>query len=100
MKVSTPTVITSAAPVSDRKKPKGAITAFNYYAMMERRAVSEECFDERLTNNALNMLLGQRWKTMTKEEKAPYQQFADADRVRYKKVSASNTCAHLHFHSC
>lgn len=70
-----------AADNKRRKKPKGAITAFNYFSMMERGAVTAQSPDR--ATNEVNALLGRLWKNMTKAQRAPYQHHADADRQRY-----------------
>jgi len=69
----------------DAAKPKGVMTAFNYYAKHARKLVYEE-YDNALPNNDLNKILGRRWKELSEDEKAPFLEEAEGDRKRYQEV--------------
>lgn len=42
----------------------------------------------KMSNNELNQIIGQRWKEMSAEDKLPYLQLAEPDKLRYREVFA------------
>lgn len=72
-------------------KPKGAITAFNYYMMNERKKLPEQT----LSNKELTVLMGKKWKSMTKQDKTAFEQAATKDKLRYQKVSLPPSCSQV-----
>lgn len=90
LQVCTPSQLAAVAPAKARKRPKRAITAFNLFSVLERQRISDEC-TKKPTNNELNKIIGDRWRSMTKEEKAVYSNNAEAkaDKARYAKVCCS-----------
>jgi hypothetical protein len=82
LQVCRPSALTATNSVSEKKKPKGVITGFNFFAMNQRKEVLNQC-KYKPSNNELNAMLGQQWKTMTKLDRQQYALLADRDRLRY-----------------
>lgn len=72
--------------------PKAPRSAYNFFVKENRGKVLEEC--EGLKNTEVMAELGARWKALSDVEKAPYVEFAAADRVRHanesKAISATS----------
>eukprot|EP00981_Chlorochromonas_danica_P001112 scaffold247_cov172-Ochromonas_danica.AAC.27 len=86
VRVAAPSTLVKGGSNNDngKKRPKGPITAFNFFAMMARTAALQECNDN-ISNNELNTVLGQKWKMMSSDQKAPYVVLAESDRIRYEQ---------------
>jgi hypothetical protein len=71
----------------DPKRPKGYISAFNFFAKDMRAQILKEQPDlggkGQSKNNAINLLVGTRWKQLPAESKRPYEDKAVQDKVRY-----------------
>jgi len=67
----------------DPNAPKRALSAFFWFSGDERPKVRKESPELGVGDVAKEM--GARWKVITPEEKARYQQMADKDKARYAK---------------
>ncbi|PNW88436.1 hypothetical protein CHLRE_01g029450v5 [Chlamydomonas reinhardtii] len=75
-----------AKPKKERKKkdpnaPKKNLSAFMYFSNSNRDKVKAE--NPGIAFGEVGKLLGERWKAMSAEEKAPYDEMAAKDKVRY-----------------
>lgn len=69
-----------------RKKPTGpkkAVTSFMYYAKDARAQIKAD--NPEASFAAIGKLLGEAWRALTPEEKAPYVKLNEADKARYLK---------------
>lgn len=83
-KPKTPTVHQS------KKKPKGYISAFNFFAVRARHYLGHEF--KNMTNNEINKYVGQLWKKIPETDRAIFHNLAHQDKIRYlKEVHAYNT---------
>ena len=67
----------------DPNKPKRATTAFFAYANEIRNAVREEHPTAKMGD--VSKIIGERWRAMDSEEKAPYLAIAAEDKERYDR---------------
>jgi len=65
------------------KGPKRALSSYMFYSADVRPQFKEEYPDAQLGD--LSKLMGAKWKTLSKEEKSPYEKSAKEDKVRYEK---------------
>jgi hypothetical protein len=69
------------------KKPKDApkryLSAYNIFFSEERRRVHAES-DQRIGFSGLGKVIGQRWTTLTDEQREPYEIMAEKDIGRYR----------------
>ena len=65
------------------KGPKRAVSSYMFYSSDVRPQFKEEYPDAQLGD--LSKLMGAKWKTLSKEEKSPYEKSAKEDKVRYEK---------------
>ncbi|GAB4822634.1 hypothetical protein N2152v2_009680 [Parachlorella kessleri] len=70
----------AALPPPPREKPKGARTAYMFYASAVREQVKRE--NPRVSAAQVTKLIGERWKALGKAARRPYQEQADQDKVR------------------
>ncbi|KAG2487533.1 hypothetical protein HYH03_013813 [Edaphochlamys debaryana] len=79
-----------AAPAKkERKKkdpnaPKKNLSAFMYFSNTSRDKVKQE--NPGIAFGEVGKLLGERWKAMGAEEKAPFEEMAAKDKVRYAEA--------------
>lgn len=66
----------------DKNAPKGATTSYMFYVAANRATLKSEHPD--LSFGELAKLLGEKWKTLSSEEKQPYEEQALQDKERYK----------------
>jgi hypothetical protein len=70
------------------KKPKNApkryLSAYNLFFSEERRRVHAES-DQRIGFSGLGKMIGQRWTTLTHEQREPYYTMAEKDIGRYRE---------------
>ena len=65
------------------KGPKRGLSAYMYYTADVRAKFKEENPDAKLGD--LAKLMGAKWKTLSAEDKAPYEEKAKEDKARYEK---------------
>jgi len=65
-------------------KPKGYISAFNFYLKAVREDMRK--MHPNLKNNDINAIIGKTWAELSKEEKNKYELQAQEDKVRYLKA--------------
>ena len=65
------------------KGPKRGLSAYMYYTADVRPKFKEENPDAKMTD--LTKLMGAKWKTLSDEDKAPYEEKAKEDKARYEK---------------
>ena len=70
-------------PKKDPNKPKKGNSAWIFFTNDMREKVKGENPDAKTTE--LTTIMSPLWKALTDEEKKPYQEMADADKVRYEK---------------
>ncbi|KAL1927345.1 hypothetical protein VTP01DRAFT_3974 [Rhizomucor pusillus] len=77
----------------DKSGPKRGLSAYMFFSQEQRPKVKEENPDANF--GAIGKILGERWKNMTDEEKAPYNAKAEEDKKRYEaeKAAASEQAA-------
>jgi hypothetical protein len=70
------------------KKPKDApkryLSAYNYFFSNERQRINAES-DERAGFSRLGKIIGQRWKSLTDNQRQPYEIMAEKDIDRYRE---------------
>jgi hypothetical protein len=70
------------------KKPKDApkryLSAYNLFFSKERQRVHEEA-GQRIGFSELGKIIGQRWSTLTDEQREPYYTMAEKDMCRYRE---------------
>eukprot|EP00056_Hartaetosiga_gracilis_P011540 m.175620 g.175620 ORF g.175620 m.175620 type:complete len:228 (+) comp13518_c3_seq13:714-1397(+) len=67
----------------DPNKPKGALTPYMCFSKSVRPAIMKDNPTAKVTIVA--KMIGQKWRQLTDEEKAPYNDLARQDRERYKR---------------
>ncbi|GIL44113.1 hypothetical protein Vafri_1648 [Volvox africanus] len=70
--------------VKDPNAPKKNLTAFMYFSNSNREKVKAE--NPGIAFGEVGKMLGERWKGMSLDEKAPYEQMAAKDKVRYAEA--------------
>lgn len=70
----------------DPNAPKKAMTGFMFFSQVERENLKKS--DPGMSFTDVGRTLGERWKKMSAEEKAPYETKARADKERYKEAMA------------
>jgi hypothetical protein len=70
------------------KKPKDApkryLSAYNYFFSNERKRMHAES-DERAEFERLGKIIGQRWRSLTDDQRRPYEIMAEKDIDRYRE---------------
>ena len=85
-RVGSTTPVARARLVKDKNRPKRATSAYVYFATSIRDELLAENPDVRKSSlGALAKLTGARWATLTGEEKRPFQDQFEDDKVRYYK---------------
>ncbi len=75
----------------DPQKPRGYISAFNFFLQDQRSRAYNENEEEIEAagpkpsdrNNAINKILGKMWKELSPSERATYDEMATSDKRRY-----------------
>jgi len=67
----------------DPDAPKRSLSAYMFFANENRDIVRAE--NPGITFGQVGKLLGEKWKALSAEDKAPYESKADADKRRYEK---------------
>jgi hypothetical protein len=99
-KAAAPTKVAKSAgkkPRADKKTkkakdpnaPKKALSAYMFFATENRAAIKAE--NPNLTFGELAKAVGDKWKTMSDEDKKPYTDKATADKARYEREKAAYT---------
>lgn len=70
----------------DPNAPKKAMTGFMFFSQVERENLKKS--DPGMGFTDVGRTLGERWKKMSAEEKAPYETKAKADKERYNAAMA------------
>lgn len=70
----------------DPNAPKRAMTGFMFFSQVERENLKKS--DPGMAFTDVGRTLGERWKKMSVEEKAPYESKAKADKERYMEAMA------------
>ena len=65
------------------KGPKRGLSAYMYYTADVRPKFKEENPDAKMTD--LTKLMAAKWKTLSAEDKVPYEEKAKEDKARYEK---------------
>ncbi|KAL1968320.1 hypothetical protein VTN77DRAFT_1849 [Rasamsonia byssochlamydoides] len=82
---------TKARGVEKKKKdpnaPKRGLSAYMFFANEQREAVREQ--NPGISFGQVGKLLGERWKSLTEEQRRPYEEKAAADKKRYEDEKAS-----------
>ncbi|GAB4814016.1 hypothetical protein N2152v2_001062 [Parachlorella kessleri] len=71
----------------DPNAPKRGLTAYILYSNAVRDEVKKENPEAKM--GELSKIIGEKWKGLTDEEKAPFQKKAEADKERYAKEKAA-----------
>ena len=78
-------------------KPKGYLAAFNLFVQAVRASLVRERDMKKLTNNEVNKVLGARWAQLADADKAPYEERARRDKIRYmNEIREYNANAYEH----
>eukprot|EP00252_Welwitschia_mirabilis_P021283 TRINITY_DN5415_c0_g1_i1.p1 TRINITY_DN5415_c0_g1~~TRINITY_DN5415_c0_g1_i1.p1 ORF type:complete len:652 (+),score=167.25 TRINITY_DN5415_c0_g1_i1:276-2231(+) len=70
----------------DPNAPKRAMSGFMFFSQVERENLRKN--NPGMSFTDVGRTLGERWKKMSAEEKAPFEQKAKADQKRYKEAMA------------
>ncbi|KAJ1902683.1 Non-histone chromosomal protein 6 [Coemansia sp. IMI 209127] len=70
----------------DPNAPKRALSAYMFFSQANRATVREQ--NPEVSFGAIGKLLGEKWKKLTENDKAPYTKQAENDKVRYAKDKA------------
>ncbi|ODQ81715.1 hypothetical protein BABINDRAFT_6375 [Babjeviella inositovora NRRL Y-12698] len=70
----------------DPNAPKRSLSAYMFFANENRDIVRAE--NPGVTFGQLGKLLGEKWKSLTPEDKTPYDQKAEKDKKRYEVQKA------------
>lgn len=79
-------VIISGKP--QQLAPKRAVSSFLCYRKAVWNQVMNEQANSGLTRDDICKAIGEKWKTLTAEEKRPYEEMAEMDRIRYWREKA------------
>lgn len=80
---------TESSSLAAMKKPKGYISAFNFFAIRARHYLNKEL--KNMSNNDINKYVGALWKRMSADDKAVFNRLAEEDKIRYlREVNAYN----------
>ncbi|KAI9025093.1 high mobility group box domain-containing protein [Phycomyces nitens] len=71
----------------DPSAPKRGLSAYMFFSQDQRQQVKEE--NPEATFGSIGKLLGEKWKSMTDEDKKPYIAKAEADKKRYESEKAA-----------
>ncbi|CDS03600.1 hypothetical protein LRAMOSA01002 [Lichtheimia ramosa] len=71
----------------DKTGPKRGLSAYMFFSQEMRPKVKEENPDASF--GTLGKILGEKWKAMSDEEKAPYTAKAEEDKKRYEAEKAA-----------
>eukprot|EP00954_Amorphochlora_amoebiformis_P008945 695293-Amorphochlora_amoeboformis.AAC.1 len=67
----------------DKNAPKIAGTAYSFFAKEHRKKISNENPEAKFAE--ISKMLGQKWKSLSVEEKKPFGELSAEDKLRYKK---------------
>mmetsp|Transcript_7512 Transcript_7512/g.11377 ORF Transcript_7512/g.11377 Transcript_7512/m.11377 type:complete len:481 (+) Transcript_7512:90-1532(+) len=67
----------------DPSAPKNPLSAYLFFVVKQRSDMSKS--DSELTFAEMAKKIGRKWREMTSEEKRPYVQLAEFDKMRYEK---------------
>ncbi|CAI5759276.1 unnamed protein product [Candida verbasci] len=70
----------------DPEAPKRSLSAYMFFANENRDIVRAE--NPGISFGQVGKVLGDKWKALSDDDKAPYQSKADADKKRYEKEKA------------
>lgn len=76
----------SSRKKKDPNAPKRSLSAYMFFANENRDIVRAE--HPGITFGQVGKFLGDKWKSMTAEDKEPYESKAAADKKRYEKEKA------------
>lgn len=71
----------------DPNAPKRSLSAYMFFANENRDIVRSE--NPGISFGGVGKLLGEKWKALTPEGKAPYESKAEADKKRYEEEKAN-----------
>ena len=69
--------------MNKEKKPKNARSAYIFYQQEQYKILKQD--NPTLKMGELSKLIGAQWKSLSEQEKSPYVQLADKDKVRAQK---------------
>jgi hypothetical protein len=75
----------------DPNAPKRALSAYMYFANEQRDTVRSE--NPGVSFGQIGKLLGEKWKSLTETDKAPYEGKATQDKKRYEEEKAAYTAS-------
>lgn len=104
--ITSSTALTSHRTHHDPKRPKGYISAYNFYVMKQRNSISTDLPNLSVCNvytrivynlcyisvhtivqhNEVNRILGELWANLSPSQREVYEEYARKDKVRYWKV--------------
>eukprot|EP01128_Nolandella_sp_AFSM9_P012839 TRINITY_DN9675_c0_g1_i1.p1 TRINITY_DN9675_c0_g1~~TRINITY_DN9675_c0_g1_i1.p1 ORF type:complete len:414 (+),score=80.55 TRINITY_DN9675_c0_g1_i1:22-1242(+) len=74
----------SSSPKTEMKKgPKKPLSAYLFFSMQSRESLKQEY--PSLGFGELMKMVGNQWKTLSEEEKVPFQEMAANDKLRYQR---------------
>ncbi|KAI8088028.1 high mobility group box domain-containing protein [Gilbertella persicaria] len=71
----------------DPNAPKRGLSAYMYFSQEQRQSVKDA--NPGVTFGQIGKLLGEKWKSMSDEEKKPYNEKAAKDKERYEQEKAA-----------
>ncbi|KAI9314175.1 high mobility group box domain-containing protein [Dichotomocladium elegans] len=71
----------------EKTGPKRGLSAYMFFSQDQRPKVKEENPDASF--GSIGKILGEKWKNMSEQEKAPYVAKAEADKKRYEAEKAA-----------
>jgi len=75
----------------DPNAPRRGLSAYMFFANEQREIVREE--NPGIKFGDVGKMLGQRWKNLPEDDKAPYEAKAAADKKRYEDEKAAYNAA-------
>ncbi|KAG2228050.1 hypothetical protein INT45_012074 [Circinella minor] len=70
----------------DPNAPKRGLSAYMFFSQAQRTNVQQENPDAAF--GQIGKILGERWKSMSEDDKQPYKDKAEADKKRYEAEKA------------
>ena len=95
-------IISMAKTSKDPNKPKGRMSAYNYFIKEEREQMrkTEESLSKDMNNQekppqmtlqTFSRACAEKWKNLSESEKQRFQEAAEKDKIRFQKEMANYT---------